>query len=313
MPSPIPDESQHRYGTRRFTPIVARTHAIIRPIKPGPFDCVTLCFVRSGSAILDGEFGERSISVGDVLAVPANMSYGTEPDGRVTVTTLYLDRDYLVDQVFWQHVAQLTDRLDAQDLMDDLYPERAHIIRLGEHRGRLLAPWLDEMVALSVEGRTPEKFYRVQALLFAVLDVLAPYVKTAPAQASVNHCRPQIRPAPPRLRRFHPLRAEASEVRDLLRSAIASPWTLAALAERVHLSPKQLSRVFVEAYGKTPLTYLTMLRVEQMARLLRDTDMSLSAIGRVVGWSSRSRAAQAFRQYVGVSPRRYRECARAKR
>lgn len=81
------------------------------------------------------------------------------------------------------------------------------------------------------------------------------------------------------------------------------------LAEQVHLSPKQLSRIFVETYGKTPLAYLTMLRVEVMARLLRETDLTIAAAGRAVGWDSRSRAAEAFRQCVGVTPQRYRTCA----
>lgn len=74
----------------------------------------------------------------------------------------------------------------------------------------------------------------------------------------------------------------------------------------MHLSPKQLSRVFVEAYGKTPLAYLTMLRVERMARFLRDGELNVTAAGRAVGWSSRSRALEAFRQCVGVTPQQYR-------
>jgi hypothetical protein len=62
------------------------------------------------------------------------------------------------------------------------------------------------------------------------------------------------RPSP---RRGAPLRAEAAQARALLHESPAEPWTLGALAEQVHLSQKQLSRVFVEAYGKTPLAYLT--------------------------------------------------------
>ncbi|WP_415142119.1 helix-turn-helix domain-containing protein [Nocardioides sp.] len=79
-----------------------------------------------------------------------------------------------------------------------------------------------------------------------------------------------------------------------------------ASAAQVHLSQKQLSRVFVDAYGKTPLAYLTMLRVERMARLLRDGEVSIAAAGIAVGWASRSRAAEAFRQCVGVTPQQYR-------
>jgi AraC-like DNA-binding protein len=45
-----------------------------------------------------------------------------------------------------------------------------------------------------------------------------------------------------------------------------------------------------------------------MARLLRETDLSIAASGRAVGWESRSRAAEAFRECVGVTPHRYRTC-----
>jgi transcriptional regulator GlxA family with amidase domain len=87
---------------------------------------------------------------------------------------------------------------------------------------------------------------------------------------------------------------------------IAHPWTLRELADTARLSPQQLTRVFAEAFGKTPIAYLTMLRVQEMARLLRETDLSVAAAGRRVGWSSRSRATEAFTEYIGLSPSGYR-------
>ncbi len=281
-----------------------------QPIGPSAYDCVTLMFVRSGSAILLSEFGEHSAKVGDVVALGANTLCASEPEDWITTTTIYLDRDYLVDQVFWQHAAILADRLDAQDFMDKVYAEPAQVLRLGEDRAGMLMPWLDELVALSVDRPDPEHFYRMQALLFAVLDVLVPFVKITAAPASSSQ-RAWIVPTLPRHRQFRPLRAEAAAARELLHGSPADPWTLGALAERVHLSPKQLTRVFMEAYGKTPLAYLTMLRVEHMARLLREGELSVTAAGRAVGWSSRSRATEAFRQCIGVTPQRYRTRAHA--
>ena len=74
----------------------------------------------------------------------------------------------------------------------------------------------------------------------------------------------------------------------------------------MRLSPQQLTRVFAEAFGKTPIAYLTMLRVQEMARLLRETDLPVARVGRRVGWSSRSRATEAFIEHIGLSPSRYR-------
>ncbi len=70
--------------------------------------------------------------------------------------------------------------------------------------------------------------------------------------------------------------------------------------------------MFVDAYGKTPLAHLTMLRVEDMAQLLRETDLTIDAAARQVGGTNRGHVFRVFRQYVGVTPRRYRALGEGK-
>jgi transcriptional regulator GlxA family with amidase domain len=102
------------------------------------------------------------------------------------------------------------------------------------------------------------------------------------------------------------------EAAELLSHAPEQRWTLQELAAAVHLSPSQLGRVFTDAYGKTPMTYLTTLRAEHLARLLRETDLPIEVVMREVGWHSRGHAARLFRQCVGVTPARYRQLSREK-
>ena len=273
------------------------------------YDCVKLIVVRSGSAILFSEFGQKPVNVGDAILLGANVLCGSEPEGRITVTTIYLDTDYVVDQVFWQHAAVLTDRLEAKDFFEARYAEPAQVLRLGEDRAGCLMPWLDELGRLSLDGPAPERFYRVQALLFAVLDVVCPFVATTSVRRSPTQRRASW-PGRPALRRVAPLRAEARNVAVLLREDPARSWTLGELANAVHLSPSQLGRVFVRAYGQTPMTYLTTLRAEHLARLLRETDLPIEEAMGEVGWHSRGHAARLFRQAVGVTPIRYRHLSR---
>lgn len=303
--------SDTRGDNERFTPIIARTRSVRQPIAPIAYDCVKLIFVRHGSAILLSEFGEKHVRVGDAIALGANTLCGSEPEDLITVTTLYLDRDFVIDQVFWQYAAVLSDRLDARDFADDLYSEPAQVLRLGEDRAGMLTPWLDELVALSIDGPSPQRFYRLQALLFAVLDVIIPYIATTPVRQTPTQ-RKATDPGTPRHRHFTPLRAEAREAAELLREAPAQRWTLPDLAEAAHLSPSQLGRVFVDAYGKTPMTYLATLRAERLARLLRETDLPIEVAMREVGWNSRGHAARMFRQRVGTTPSRYRQISRQK-
>lgn len=80
----------------RFRPLLARTRTIFRPVGPVAYDCVKLIFVRAGSAVLLSEFGEKPATTGDVVMLGANTLCGSEPEGSITVTTLYLDRDYVL-------------------------------------------------------------------------------------------------------------------------------------------------------------------------------------------------------------------------
>ena len=81
----------------------------------------------------------------------------------------------------------------------------------------------------------------------------------------------------------------------------------AELAGLVRLSPRQLNRVFTDAFGRSPTSYLVMLRVQEMARLLRETNITVAAAGIRVGWRSRSRAIEAFTRHTGITPSRYRD------
>lgn len=282
----------------------ARTETFHSSAGPLTYDCVKIVVVRDGSAIAFSEFGQKPVTVGDVVVIGPNVLFGIEPEGHFTVTTIYADTDYVIDQTFWQYAGILCDRLDASRFFQETFAEPAQIIGLGEHQAGLLMPWLDELATQSLQGEQA-RFHRMQALWFAIIDRIAPYIQVTDHRISPSQ-RARTRPVHPRVRRFSPTRSEAEAVRVALTDAIAQPWTLRRLAGLVHLSPKQLARVFVAAYGKTPLAYLTMLRVAEMARLLRETELTIEQAGQRVGWSSRTQSSSAFAQATGMNPSDYR-------
>ena len=295
--------------TGAYAPVVARSRCDHLPVDPVAFDCVKVIVVRAGAAVLFSEFGTRHVRLGDVVVLAANTLCGAEPEGWVTTTTLYLDRDYIVDLVFWQYAARFGTRDDASEFLEVHYAEPAQVIRLGEHRAGVLMPWLDELAALSSDGMPPDRFYRAQALVACVLDVVVPRLvmtgeRTSPTQ------RTAVLPSRPRHRQFRPLRAEAREVAAMLRGDLARRWSVVELAEAVHLSSSQLRRVFTEAFGKSPIAFLTMLRAERMAVLLRDTELPVADVAGSVGWVDADFAARQFRRSVGVSPSGYRRMVR---
>lgn len=292
-----------------FSPVGARSYTIRLAIQPLAFDYLSLSFIRAGSAIVLGDFGERPVAAGDVLALAEHTFCGIEPEGTLNITTMYLDMDYISDQVFWQHSDILTDRVEARYWMSVRFPDPVQVFSLGENQMGQLHSYLDGLVALSTKGSIAQNFYRSQALTSSIFEVLSPYVKPSPTPCLPIKARTK-HPSAPRHRSFAPVRGEVLAVIKHLRDDPSKPWTVLQLADLVHLSPSQLNRLFVEAYGKTPMTFLRAARAESLAFLLRETDLPIEKAMRQTGWNSRGHAARAFRQAMGVTPSHYRRLRR---
>lgn len=142
------------------------------------FSCVRLVVVRDGSAILSGGFGQLPVSVGEVVLLGAAVPCGVEPEGQVTITTVYLDPDYAVEQFYWQHAELLLDRLEAHDIATTVFAESVQVLRLGEQRLGELVPWLDELTELSGAANPSESFARMQALWFLLADAIRPHSRS---------------------------------------------------------------------------------------------------------------------------------------
>lgn len=99
----------------------------------------------------------------------------------------------------------------------------------------------------------------------------------------------------------------------LLHSDPARPWTADALAREIGVSRSTLSRRFTAVTGETPGTYLTRWRMDLAARRLRDTNDTLEAVARSVGYTSVYAFSRAFSRLRSVPPGQYRTQARSGR
>ncbi|MFG2028923.1 AraC family transcriptional regulator [Streptomyces sp. NPDC048825] len=92
----------------------------------------------------------------------------------------------------------------------------------------------------------------------------------------------------------------------LLQDDPAHPWTVASLAAKAGVSRAALARRFSELVGEPPMTYLTGWRLALAADRLRDTDETIGAIARQVGYGSAFALSSAFKRVYGVSPQERR-------
>ncbi|MFF2025138.1 AraC family transcriptional regulator [Streptomyces sp. NPDC058171] len=93
----------------------------------------------------------------------------------------------------------------------------------------------------------------------------------------------------------------------LLQDEPAHPWTVAGLAAKTGVSRAALARRFTALVGEPPMAYLTGWRLAHCADLLRDTDLTIGAIARQVGYGSAFALSSAFKRVYGVSPQEHRE------
>lgn len=102
---------------------------------------------------------------------------------------------------------------------------------------------------------------------------------------------------------------QCAAIRHYIDTHYKETLTLDILARQAHLNKFYLAHAFKEEYGMSPIHYMITRRVEESRYLLRETDMSMSQIARILGFSSASYFSQSFRRAEGISPMEYRKQA----
>ncbi|MGW4714620.1 AraC family transcriptional regulator [Nocardia sp. NPDC004260] len=92
----------------------------------------------------------------------------------------------------------------------------------------------------------------------------------------------------------------------LLQHNPAHGWTVAGLAEAVGMSRAALARRFTDLVGEPPMAFLTEWRLALAADLLQESDATIEAIARQVGYGSAFALSTAFKRHFGISPRDHR-------
>lgn len=88
--------------------------------------------------------------------------------------------------------------------------------------------------------------------------------------------------------------------------------TVQGLAEAMGVGKRTLHRKFDEVLGKTVQHEVNRLRVDNLKRLLSETDMKITRICKDCGFSSPSHFSRYFKQHVGEAPSVYRKREREK-
>jgi two-component system response regulator YesN len=97
------------------------------------------------------------------------------------------------------------------------------------------------------------------------------------------------------------------EALKFIRENYHTSLTLEDVAQQVYISPYYLSHMFREELEITFVEYLTMVRIEEAKKLLKDSSQSIVAIASQVGYEDASYFSKVFKKNVGMSPNQYRK------
>jgi len=97
---------------------------------------------------------------------------------------------------------------------------------------------------------------------------------------------------------------------DFLQQHVHESHDIDALAQRVSMSRRTLTRHFQASTGMSPGEWISRERIHRSQELLETTDLSVDRVAEQVGFQSAITFRQTFRQKLGVSPVEWRKTFR---
>ncbi len=85
------------------------------------------------------------------------------------------------------------------------------------------------------------------------------------------------------------------------------PYTLESLARICNMSRTTFTKRFSVAFDRSPMNFVSEIRLRNAAKLLGQSDHPIKAIATRVGYDSRSHFSRSFKEFYGIAPADYRE------
>lgn len=105
----------------------------------------------------------------------------------------------------------------------------------------------------------------------------------------------------------HPIPGPADDlvlrIRRFVTARLSGPLSLDLLAAEAALSPFHFARVFRQASGQPPMTFVRRLRMEAAKSLLIGTPLPLKAVAAQVGMANEQHLSRVFKKVFGRPPR----------
>ncbi|MBG0829751.1 AraC family transcriptional regulator [Planomonospora sp. ID67723] len=251
---------------------------------------VEVAVVTGGSAVHHTTTGREPLSRGDAVLLRPGAWHGYEECDRLELYNCCFSVDLLHRELAWSREDALLGHL--------LWTGPYSMGRRGTLSFRLSEEALGECLTHldGLDRLHARPISRHRGDIIGHLSVFLGNLARAAAQAREG----AEEPAGP----AHPAVVRAMR---LMEARVAHDWTLTELADRLHLTPGYLVRLFKTATGLPPMAYLARQRVETAAALLLLGEEPIAQIGEQVGWGDPNYFARRFKAHFGMNPSGYRK------
>lgn len=98
----------------------------------------------------------------------------------------------------------------------------------------------------------------------------------------------------------------AENILNYINENFASPTALEESADKLSISLNYANSIFKKYYHQTIFNYLITVRMKKAKTLIRDSNMKISDIAKLTGYSGTSYFTAAFKKHTGMTPSEYR-------
>jgi AraC family L-rhamnose operon transcriptional activator RhaR len=250
---------------------------------------VEIAFMVSGAGIHNCRNGRQEVRTGDVLLLRPGVWHGYEECRQLNLYNCCFSSELLLRELSWTREDPLLGYL----LWVGPYSSPARGMLKVALDPAAFGECLGHLDALAALRNRPRQRHRGDVIGRLVL-LLSQLGQAAAATGQNLDEAVTAHPA-------------VGQVRRLLESDFARPWTLTELADQAHLTPGHTVRLFKAAIGLPPMAYLAQVRAEHAALLLLHSDEPITGIGRAVGWPDQNYFARRFKAHYGLSASMYRQ------
>jgi AraC family L-rhamnose operon transcriptional activator RhaR len=261
-------------------------HEDVHPVHTHSF--VEVAVTMSGDGVHHCLAGRQRLATGDVLLLRPGVWHGYEDCRRLDVYNCCFSAELLRHELAWMREDPLLGHL----LWTSPYSAQRRGVLSAHLDEAALAECVGHLDALDELRSRPLGRHRGDIIgrLALFLSCLARAVVAEQDDLAEQY-------------RTHPAVVEAVR---MMEDRPEYPWTLTDLADRLHLAPGYLVRLFKSATGLPPMAFLARHRVETAAARLLGSDEPISRIGESVGWPDQNYFARRFRAHYGMSASAYR-------